>query len=238
MNTPTSSGAGASITLSDWARGRDPGLYVSALSEPEPVLLSHNLIAIVHEPHVSRELLRKWERIQPAAAGVGFVAMSRSPRSHDLGPDDSPPSTRPASVERAALDPATADPQNVTGHAARRIVRGALPGGLLGAIVIGVIAAILAPDGGNVTAAALGGAAIGFVAGFVVSFVAGTGWGEAYQESFVEPATTELTYASIHSDDIDLVRHAAKVADMPGGTLICVDRAGRSIPLDETTTNH
>ena len=221
----------ASITLSDWARSRDPGLHVSARSEPEPVLLAHNLIAIVHEPHVSRELLRKWERIQPAAAGVGFVAMSRSPR-----PDGSPPYTRPAPVDRAEADRAEADPQKVTGHAARRIVRGALPGGLLGAVVIGVIAAILAPDGGNVTAAALAGAAIGFVAGAVFSFVAGSGWSEAYKESFVEPDTTELTYASIHSDDIDLVRQAANVADMPGGTLVCVDRAGRSIPLDETTT--
>jgi hypothetical protein len=190
------------------------------------------LIAIVHEPHVSRELLRKWERIQPAAAGVGFVAMSRSPRPHDLGPDSSPPYTRPQPVDRAAVDP-----QTVTRHSARRFARSALPGGVLGAIVIGVIAAILAPDGGNVTAAALGGAAIGFVVGAVVSVVAGSERSEADKEGFVEPATTELTYASIHSDDIDLVRQAAKVADMPGGTLICVDRAGRSIPLDETT-NH
>jgi hypothetical protein len=215
----------ASITLSDWARGREPGLHVSARSEPEPVLLAHNLIAIVHEPHVSRELLRKWERIQPAAAGVGFVAMARSPR-----PDGTPPDTRSAPMDRAERDP-----QKVTGHGARRFVRGALPGGLLGAIVIGVIAAILAPDGGNVTAAALGGAAIGFVAGAVVSVVAATERSEAVEESFVQPATTELTYASIHSDDIDLVRQAAKAADMPGGTLICVDRAGRSIPLDAPT---
>jgi hypothetical protein len=71
----------------------------------------------------------------------------------------------------------------------------------------------------------------------VLSFVAGSGWSEAYKESFVEPAMTELTYASIHSDDIDLVRQAAKVADLPGGTLFCVDRAGRSVPLDEAT-NH
>jgi hypothetical protein len=208
------------LTLSEWARGREPGLHVSARSEPEPVLLTHNLIAVIHDPAVSRELLRKWERIQPADAGVGFVAMSRSPL-----PDGRP------------LDRAESDPQQVTGHAARRIVRGALPGGLLGAVVIGVIAAILAPDGGNVTAAALGGAAIGFVAGAVLSFVAGSGSSEAYKESFVEPATTDLTYASIHSDDIDLVRQAAKVADMPGGTLICVDRAGRSIPLDAPTTH-
>jgi hypothetical protein len=228
MNAHTASNgrARSSLTLSDWARKREPRLYVSARSEPEPVLLEHNLIASVQDPEVSRDLLRKWERIQTAAAGVGFVAMSRSPRA-----DGRPPYTRPEPVDRAE-----GDPQKVTGHAARRIVRGALPGGLIGAIVIGVIAAILAPDGGNVTGAALGGAAIGFVAGAVISFVAGSGWSEAYKESFVEPATTELTYASIHSDDIDLVRQAAKVADLPSGTLLCVDRTGRPVPLDEPST--
>jgi hypothetical protein len=200
-------------------------LHVSAKSEPEPVLLTHNLVAILREPDAARELLRKWERIQPAAAGVGFVAMSRTPRA-----DGRPPYERPTEPVRAE-----ADPQRVTGHAARRIVRGAVPGGLIGAVVVGVIVAILTPDGGNVTAAALGGAAIGFVAGAVLSFVAGSGWSEAYQESFVEPATTELTYASIHSDDIDFVRRAMKVAELPGGTLIGVDRRGRSAPLDEPT---
>jgi hypothetical protein len=227
MNEESSSGrpTPSAMTLSDWVSAREPRLFVSAKSEPEPVLLAHNLVAVVREPDLSRELLRKWERIQPAAAGVGFVALSRSPR-----PDGGPPYTRPASDDRAE-----GDPQKVAGHAARRIVRGALPGGLLGAIVIGVIAAILAPDGGNVTAAALGGAAIGFVAGAVISFVAGSGWSEAYKESFVEPANTELTYASIHSDDVELVRKAVAIAELPGGALLCVDRTGRSVPLDETT---
>jgi hypothetical protein len=229
MNEETAAGAEsqAPLTLTDWARTREPRLYVSARSEPEPVLLQHNLIAAVRDPDVSRELLRKWERIQEAAAGVGFVAMSRSPR-----PDGRPPYTRPEPVEGSK-----GDPQKVAGHAVRRIVRGAVPGGLIGAIVIGVIAAILTPDGGNVTAAALGGAAFGFMAGAVISFVAGSGWSEAYKESFVEPETTEVTYASIHSDDVDLVRRAAKVADVPGGTLLSVDRGGRSVPLDEPTSH-
>jgi len=229
MNEETAGGARnpSPLTLSDWARTREPRLFISARSEPEPVLLEHNLIAAVHDPEVSRDLLRKWERIQPAAAGVGFVALSRAPRADGHQPHMSPESQNHAE----------GDAQKVAGHAARRIIRGALPGGLIGAIVIGVIAAILAPDGGNVTAAALGGAAIGFVAGAVISFVAGSGWSEAYKESFVEPATTELTYASIHSDDVELVRQAAKIADLPGGTLLCVDRGGRAVPLDEPT-NH
>ena len=215
------------VTLSEWARRREPRLHISAKSEPEPVLLAHNLVAAVHDPDASHELLRKWERIQTAAAGVGFVAMSSSPKA-----DGQPPSKQAPGTVRAATDS-----QRVTGHAARRIVRGAIPGGIIGAIVVGVIVAILAPDGGNVLGAALGGAAFGFVAGAVISFVAGSGWSEAYKESFVEPESTVVTYASIHSDDIDMIRKAAKVADVPGGTMLCVDRTGRAVPLDETT-NH
>ena len=229
MNSgPSNGGHDASpLTLSHWVHAREPRLYVSAKSEPEPVLLGHNLIAVVHEPEASRELIRKWERIQPAAAGVGFVALSRTPRA------DGDPMPAVATPVRAE-----GDPQKVAGHTARRILRGAIPGGLLGAVVVGVIVAILAPDGGNVIGAALGGAAFGFIAGAVISFVAGTGWSEAYKESFVEPTTTELTYASIHSDDIELIRKAAATAGLPGGALICIDRSGRPSPFDETSNGH
>ena len=154
--------------------------------------------------------------------------MSRSPQ-----PDGRPPYTGAAPVDRAE-----GDPQKVTGHAARRIVRGALPGGLLGAIVIGVIAAILAPDGGNVTAAALGGAAIGFVAGAVLSFVAGQRMERGLQG---ELRRTGHDRAHVRVDPLRRhrarARKAAKVADLPGGTLFCVNRAGRSVPLDETTSH-
>lgn len=218
MNEPP-----GSVTLGDWARRREPALHISAKSEPEPILLAYNLIAAVHDPDASRELLRRWERIRTAAAGVGFVAMSSSPKA-----DGQPPSEEAPGTVRAA-----GDPQRVSGHAARRIVRGAIPGGVIGAVAIGLIAAILAPGGGNVLGAALGGAALGVVAGAVISFVAGSGWSEAYKESFVEPASTIVTYASIHSDDIDVIRKAAAVADAPGGTMFSVDRAGRTAPLDE-----
>jgi hypothetical protein len=211
------------ITLGEWVRRREPGLFVSAQSQPEPVLLEYNVIAAVHDPNESRELLRAWERIQPAEAGVGFIALS-TPQADGHMPID-----EPGGPTRAA-----GDPQQVAGHAARRIVRGALPGGLLGAIVIGVIAGILAPDGGNVLAAVLGGAAIGFVAGAILSYVVSSGWSEAYKESFVEPAHTVVTYASIHSDDVELIRKAWKAADVPGGTMLCVNRNGRTLPLDES----
>jgi hypothetical protein len=170
MNEPSQS-----VTLSEWARRREPQLHISAKSEPEPVLLAHNLVAAVHDPDASRELLRKWERIQPAAAGVGFVAMSSVPQADGRPSYEEPGPTR-----------AEGDPQKVTGHAARRILRGAIPGGVIGAIVVG---------------------------------------------------DTVVTYASIHSDDLELIRKAAKAADVPGGTMLSVDRTGRAIPLDETT-NH
>jgi hypothetical protein len=215
------------VTLSEWATRREPRLHVSAKSEPEPVFLAHNLVAAIHDADASHELLRKWERIQTAGGGVGFVALSSSPKA-----DGQRPAEEPARMARAA-----ADSQHVAGHAARRVIRGAIPGGIIGAIVVGVIAAILTPDGGNVLGAALGGAIFGFIAGAVISFVAGSGWGEAYKESFVDPVSTVVSYASIHSDDIEIIRKAAKVADVPGGTMLCVDRTGRAVPLDESTTH-
>ena len=221
MNEPST------MTLSQWARRREPRLHISAKSEPEPVFLAHNLVAAIHDADASHELLRKWERIQTTAGGVGFVAMSTAPKA-----DGQPPATAPPDTARVG-----ADSQKVTRHAGRHILRGAIPGGILGAVVVGVIAGILAPDGGNVLGAALGGAIFGFIAGAVITFVAGSGWSEAYKESFVDPASTVVSYASIHSDDIELIRKAAKVADVPGGTMFCVDRTGRAIPLDETTSN-
>ena len=66
------------VTLSEWAKARDPDLFVVSKSEPEPVFMDYNLIAVSRDPQELQEVLRKWERVQPADAGVGFVAMSRS----------------------------------------------------------------------------------------------------------------------------------------------------------------
>jgi hypothetical protein len=213
---------GSQITLSEWAKARDPDLFVVSKSEPEPVFLDYNLIAVSRDPQESRDLLRKWERVQPADAGVGFVAMSRS--------------SEPPAVN-ARLDVPTgevttqADPQQVAGHAGRKIIRGALPGAIIGAIVLGILAAILTPDEGNVIGAALGGAAIGFVAGGVISFVMGTGWGEAYKESFIEPDLADIAYSSLHTNDRQMIAKAAEVARQSSDDVISLDRQGNPVAI-------
>lgn len=182
------------------------------------MLLTHNLVAVLRDPDIARQLLRRWERIQPAEAGVGFVAMA-SPATSGRGADH-------------RLDVAETDPEKVTGHTGRKVLRGGIPGALIGAVVIAAIAAILTSDVGNVIGAALGGAAIGFVAGAFFSFVSGTGWSKAYEESFVEPGATDLSVASIHSDDVAIITEARRVAHLAGDTLLSVDRHGQPVPLD------
>ena len=208
------------LTLSQWARAHNTGLTVVSKSEPEPVLLAHNLIAVVTDPEVARDLIVKWERIQPSDAGVGLVAMA------DAGRHATPPSDEPGAAK--------SDPEKVTGHAGRRIIVGAIPGALIGAVIVGTIVAILAPSVGAVVSGALAGAAFGFVAGAFASFVGRTGWGEAYKESFVEPESTDVVFASIHSDDPDMIAEAAKVASLPGDVLLSVDRSGHATPRRTT----
>ena len=218
----TAESGNGGVTLSSWAQARDPDLFVVTKSEPEPVFLDYNLIAVSRDPQESRDLLRKWERVQPADAGVGFVAMSRS---------SEPPAVN-ARVDALTGDVrAQADPEQVTGHAARSIVRGALPGGLIGAVVVGALAAVLMPGGASFTGAALGGIAIGFVAGALISFLVGSGWGEAYKESFVEPELADVAYSSIHANDREMIAKAAKVANVSSDSLISVDREGRPVSL-------
>ncbi len=213
------------LTIGEWASRREPNLTVSSKSQPEPVLMEYNLVAVLDDPGDSREVLRKWERIQSAAAGVGFVAMSGSRAVG--GPDAYRVSTNQRPV-------ATTDAQRVSGHAGRKSFRGVLIGLVLGAVVLGLLALLLDAGVGGAIGAALGGAALGAVAGGVGSFVAGTGWSEAYKESFVDPAATDVVFASIHSDDADSISEAVRAADLPSGRLLSIDRDGRPIPLDST----
>jgi hypothetical protein len=211
------------LTIAEWASRREPNLAVSGKSEPEPLLLEYNLVAVLDDPADSRELLRKWERIQTAAGGVGFVAMSRS--GEVGGPDayQAPAGQRPD---------ATTDAQKVSRHSARKGLRGAILGMVIGAVVIGLLALLLDAGTGGLIGAVLGGAMFGAVAGGVASFVAGTGWSEAYKESFVDPVVTDVVFASIHSDDAELIARAVEAADLATDRLLSLDRDGHATSVD------
>ena len=183
------------LTLTEWARRQVPALDVVSSSVPEPVLLDHNLVAVFREPELAREVVRAWERIEPADGAVGMVVMGTAP-------DD------PAEIDRVT----GADPEGVTADAAAKSLRGAIPGAVAGAVIVGAILLLLNGWSGVVVGAALGGAAFGAVAGGVMSFTQGVGWGEAYRHSFVDADASEVVFASIHSDDVQLIDHALRAA--------------------------
>lgn len=187
--------------LTEWARNAAPHLDVVSASVPEPHLEPGDLIAVFDTPDEARRLLLEWERIEPLDGAVGFVALG-------IDPDH---------AERLG-HAGGADPEGVTGHAARRILQGAIPGAAIGAIVVGLLASALrgwdAFAGG-----ALGGFFFGIIAGAFVAFVRRTSWGEAYRHSFVDPQMITFAVASFHSTEQDHVQRAIDASTHAGATL-------------------
>lgn len=201
----------ADVTMSGWARRQVPGLDVVSASVPEPVLRQHNLVAVCGDATQARDVVRDWERLEPADGAVGVVVMG-------VAPD------RPSELARTT----GADPEHVTGTAARTALRGALPGVIVGAAVVAAIVTILDGWSGVVIGAALGGAAFGAVAGGVMAFTQGVGWGEAYRHSFVDDDATAVAFASIHSDDAAVIGEAMTAAGKQRSlSLYRVHRDGR-----------
>lgn len=207
---------GSDATLTGWIRNQLPTLSVVSASEPTPVLLEENLIAVSDDPERARAVLRDWERIENADGAVGLIVLSR---------------TSPASDTDSDSD--RVDPERVTGHAARRTTFGAVPGGLIGAALGAVIAAIVSGGwGGAVIGGALGGGALGVVAGAFVSVVSGSGWSRAYTEGFVPPDAADVVIASIHSTSSESISAAIDAAPNDGGVkLFRIDRDGAASPI-------
>lgn len=202
------------IPMTDWARRQAPHLDVVSSSVPEPLLLSHTLVAVGSRPDEMRDVLLAWERIEPADGAVGTVALG-------VAPD------RSAELDR----PAGADPEGVTAHLATRALQGGLPGAVIGAAVVALIVLLLDGWSGAVIGAALGGAAFGFVPGAVMAYTRGTGWGRGYSDAFVDPDATEIVFASIHSDDQRRIDEAQSAVKAPAGVrLLHVGPDGQARP--------
>ena len=178
------------------ARGDD---HPATLREWALSMAPHlDIVAIFRDADAARDLVLAWERIEPADNSVGLVALGAAP-------------DRPAEIER----PTGVDPEGVSGHAARRIVKGAIPGMFVGAAVVGTTVG----GTGAVAGGAFGGAALGAVAGATMAIVTGTGWGEAYQHSFVDPDATDVVVVSFHSAEAERGRAAADAASGAGARL-------------------
>lgn len=202
-------------TLREWALTLAPRLEVVSASVPEPTLEPGDTMAIFDDADAARELVLHWERIQPDDDSVGFVALGADPGARN-------------EIAR----PTGADPEGVGAHTLKQVLKGGIPGAVIGAVVVAAVTAIVSGWDGTVVGAALGGAAFGAVAGAVMAVVKGTGWGEAYQHSFVDPSATALAVASFHATEQgrrDEALEAARAAD--GVRLARVDERGRVVPL-------
>lgn len=199
-------------TLREWAAERAPWLDVVAASTPEPVLEPGDLLAVVAEPDTARDLLLTWERLEPADAAVGVVALGTAPDRQTNADSERGP-----------------DPEGVVGHTAGRVARGAVPGALVGAAAVGSTVGLASGSTGAALGAALGGAAFGAVAGATAMVAKGTGWGDAYQHAFVDPEATTLVVASFHSADRDHVHAAERAARERGSVQLATVRADGSV---------
>lgn len=195
-----------SITLRRFVTDRFPGRDVAVASEPEPLLLEHNLVCLADDPERARAVLVDWERIVDADGAVGYLALG----DRAGGPEAS------AEVDR-----------QIGRRTLRRIILGAVPGAALFAVVVAAVVWIVQGWSGTVIGAFLGGLAFGMVPGAFITYVRGTGWSSAYEDSHAPVDSLAVAIASIHSDDVGAIERAAEVAhDHPDVRIVRVDRRG------------
>ena len=214
----TNNAGGHSQTLLEWARSLAPRLDVVSSSVPEPTLQPGDLLAVFGSGEAARALVLVWERIEPADQAVGFVALGTAPEA-----------------QQQSGEPSGADPEGVSTHTANRVLRGAIPGALVGGAAIGATVAAMSGSTGSVIGAVLGGAAIGAVAGGTMSMAKGTGWSEAYEHAFVDPDATDVAVVLFHSTDaarIEQAEQAARDAHAADGARLARVAADGSVTHD------
>jgi hypothetical protein len=196
-------------TLGEFVRREIPHLRVVSMSQPEPRLARHNIVAVTSDVDAARTALLELEALEADDAKLGFVALSRS-------------------GEADVID-GRADPEGVTKMVASRILVGGAIGAIAGALLIGGALAVL-DRGSTALIAAIGGAFFGGVFGATWVVFAGMGGSDAYRQSFIAPDLTEACLVSLHTDDANEAGEAReRLAARPWITLIEVDADGTTM---------
>lgn len=193
------------IRMTEWARRQAPHLSEVSGTTPDPELEEHNLVAVTHDIEVARSTALAFERARLADSEVSTVVLG-----HPVGAHGS------------------ADPEGVTGHTARWAGLSAIPGAVIGALVIGLAVYLITGSGAGTVGAAIGGALFGAYVTGTWGFVIGTGQSRAYEQSFVDPEATDVAFVSVHAADESHIRAAEEAAaGIDGIRLHHVDREGR-----------
>lgn len=166
--------------LTSLVRQWAPHLQIVSVSQPEPHLERFNVVATTSDADGARAAVVDLEAEEIDDARIGLVVLG-SPTDED--------------------EPTGVDPEGLGRTVAARI----LAGGAIGAVVGGVVgAAVGALSGGTapvILGAALGGAVLLAVLGAIWAAFRGFGGSDAYRQTFVDDAVSELNVVSLHTDD-------------------------------------
>lgn len=172
--------AGDVVHLAEVARRLVPHLHVLSIAQPEPVLRERNVITMVPASEDPGDSVLLLESIVEDDAPVGVVAMGAEPAT-DVSP--------------------AIDRERPTTPVGPRVLAGGLVAALVGAAVLGTLAALLF-DGPGVLGAMVGGAAVfgPFGATWAV-FGRRDGVSDPYGQPLVDAQPAAVTVVSYHTED-------------------------------------
>ncbi len=199
------------MTLREFATQEFAGLDIVSVSQPEPVLLDRNVMAVTDDVEQARAAVIALEDLEVDDARLGLVVLE-------------PPHPRQSGWH----DTGHADPEGATRLVAERAAIGAAVGAVTGSALIGLIAAGLAGGSSGLLGAVVGAVA-GAVLGAIISVFAGMGGSDAYRGTFVEPHETHVCLVSLHTNDREEAKLARnRLAGRDWADVFAVDANGKS----------
>lgn len=186
------------LTLERFAREHAPErASVDADPTARRPFAAYNVVGTFGDVTAARRLLRieQDHGVTASSQSVVIVGGSAPPAGVDDAASDSPPPVGP-------------DPERVAGDTVRRIVPGAIIGGVIVAVVVAIGTALLT-DGSPpaIFAAAIGAGAAGAAIGGIVGAFWGFGDSEAYRHTFTD-LQAGVVLAAVHTDDVSEARRA------------------------------
>ena len=214
-------------SLNDVARRLAPHLRIISASRPTPVLRDHNVLALADDPEEARRAVIALESVEYADEQFGTVVMGAVP----------------GTPERLEVDDAgdlsgRVDPEGVGRQIVPRVLLGAFVGAVLGAIVVGGAALLFGASGWEVVGAAVAGAMLISVFGAIWFAFARLGGSDAYRQTFVDRAASDLSIVSLHTDDAAEAGAArSRLERLDCVTVITIDRFGQLVDEPPSSSN-
>jgi hypothetical protein len=204
----------ASHSLNDVARRLAPHLRIVSASRPTPLLRDHNVLALTSDSGTGRQLVLSLESIEHADELLGTVVMSATGSTEPVIEDGN----------------GHVDPEGVSRQIVPRVLLGGLVGAIIGALVVGGGALIFGASGWQLVGAAAAGAILMSVFGAMWLTFAGLGGSDAYRQTFVDSAASDLTIVSVHTDDpAEASAARSRLEGTENVRIITVDRNGQFV---------